>query len=75
MKCRIFQELQKALNRHLTVTEEHVSRLEHVFEILGKNQAKCDAMEGLTKRGEGYCESTDPGTHENLRNNYGLQES
>ena len=57
-------ELQAALNNHLEVTEEHVSRLEQVFELLGKKaQAKkCDAMEGLTKEGEGVIESTDSGT-------------
>lgn len=57
-------ELQAALNDHLEVTEEHVSRIEEVFELLGKKpQAKkCDAMEGLTKEGEGIIESTDSGT-------------
>ncbi len=57
-------ELQGALSDHLTITEEHVSRLEQVFESLGKKpQAKkCDAMEGLTKEGEGVIESTDAGT-------------
>ncbi len=57
-------ELQGALSDHLTVTEEHVARLEQVFELLGKKpQAKkCDAMEGLTKEGEGIIESTDSGT-------------
>ena len=39
-------------------------RLEQVFELLGKKpQAKkCDAMEGLTKEGEGVIEDTDSGT-------------
>lgn len=57
-------ELQAALNDHLAVTEEHVSRLEQVFELLGKKaQAKkCDAMEGLTKEGEGIIENTDSET-------------
>ncbi len=57
-------ELQSALQEHLTVTEEHVTRLEQVFEILGKKpQAKkCDAMEGLSKEAEGIIESTDSGT-------------
>ncbi len=57
-------ELQTALSDHLEVTEEQVSRLEQVFELLGKKpQAKkCDAMEGLTKEGEGIIESTDSGT-------------
>lgn len=57
-------ELQGALSDHLEVTEGHVSRLENVFELLGKKaQAKkCDAMEGLSKEGEGIIESTDSGT-------------
>jgi ferritin-like metal-binding protein YciE len=57
-------QLQNALSDHLAVTEEHVSRLEQVFELLGKKaQAKkCDAMEGLTKEGEGVIEGTDSGT-------------
>ena len=39
-------ELQGALSDHLKVTEEHVARLDQVFEMLGKKpQAKkCDAM-------------------------------
>ncbi|MEO6638279.1 MAG: ferritin-like domain-containing protein [Ginsengibacter sp.] len=57
-------ELQSALEDHLSITEGHVSRLEHVFEMLGKKpQAKkCDAMEGLSKEAEGIIESTDSGT-------------
>jgi ferritin-like metal-binding protein YciE len=57
-------ELQNALSDHLEVTEEHVLRLEEIFESLGKKaQAKkCDAMEGLTKEGEGVIEGTDSGT-------------
>ncbi len=57
-------DLQTAINDHLEVTKGHVSRLEQVFEILGKKaQAKkCDAMEGRSKEGEGVIESTDAGT-------------
>lgn len=56
--------LQQALTKHLEETKGHVSRLEQVFDLLGeKPQAKkCDAMEGLTKEGEGTIESTDAGT-------------
>jgi ferritin-like metal-binding protein YciE len=45
-------------------TEEHVTRLEQVFEILGeKAQAKkCDAMEGLVKEGESIVEETEEGS-------------
>ncbi|MEO6455651.1 MAG: ferritin-like domain-containing protein [Ginsengibacter sp.] len=57
-------KLQGALSDHLEVTEIHVSRLEQVFEMLGKKpQAKkCDAMEGLSKEAEGIIETTDNGT-------------
>lgn len=56
--------LQEALQTHLEETKGHVERLEQVFDLLGeKPQAKkCDAMEGLTKEGEGTIESTDAGT-------------
>ena len=56
--------LKEAIANHLEETKTHVERLEQVFELLGKKpQAKkCDAMEGLTKEGEGVIEDTDAGT-------------
>ena len=56
--------LKDAISNHLEQTKTHVERLEQVFELLGKKpQAKkCDAMEGLTKEGEGVIEDTDSGT-------------
>ncbi|HMJ46976.1 MAG TPA: ferritin-like domain-containing protein [Ferruginibacter sp.] len=56
--------LSKAILDHLKQTKGHAERLEKVFALLGKKvQAKkCDAMEGLTKEGEGIIEDTDPGT-------------
>ncbi len=58
------KSLKEAISNHLEETKTHVERLEQVFEILGKKpQAKkCDAMEGLTKEGEGVIEDTDAGT-------------
>lgn len=55
--------LKTALEDHLNVTQEQVSRLEQVFEIIGKKAAakKCDAMEGLIKEGESIMEETQPG--------------
>ena len=55
--------LVNALNDHLEVTKGHVTRLEQVFELLGKKaQAKkCEAMDGLIKEGEEIIESTKPG--------------
>lgn len=57
------EELKAALNDHLEVTQNQVTRLEEVFEVLGKKaQAKkCDAMEGLIKEGEGIMEDTKEG--------------
>lgn len=58
------KQLVTAIEQHLAQTVEHVSRLEQIFELLEqKNIAKkCDAMEGITKEGEGVIESTDAGT-------------
>jgi len=57
-------ELKSAIEEHLAQTEEHVSRLEQVFEICGKKaQAKkCDAMEGLTKEADSIVEETEANT-------------
>jgi len=48
------QELVDAIENHLTETEEQISRLEQVFEIIGKKAVakKCEAMAGLIKEGE-----------------------
>lgn len=63
-KAATSSDLQAAFADHLEVTKNHVSRLEDVFEALGKKpQAKkCDAMEGITKEGEGIIEETVKGT-------------
>ncbi len=57
-------KLKTAITNHLEETKEHVKRLEQVFELLQKTPVakKCDAMEGLTKEGEGVIEDTDTGT-------------
>ena len=64
MKGATTDELKTAIEEHLAQTEEHVTRLEQVFELLGeKAQAKkCDAMEGLIKEGESIMEETEEGT-------------
>jgi len=56
--------LVSAIESHLEETKTHVSRLEQIFELLGEKAIakKCDAMEGLTKEGEGIVEETEPGT-------------
>lgn len=57
-------ELTTAIENHLKETVEHVNRLEEVFALLGEKAIakKCDAMEGLTKEGEGIIESTEAQT-------------
>lgn len=63
-KAASSSELKNAFAGHLEVTKEHVTRLEEVFELLGKKpQAKkCEAMEGITKEGESIIEDTEVGT-------------
>ena len=63
-KAATTNELTSAIEEHLAQTEEHVTRLEEVFEICGKKaQAKkCDGMEGLVKEGESIIEETEKGT-------------
>ena len=56
-------DLIEALNSHLTETEEHVIRLEKVFELIGKKASakKCDAMEGIIKESDDMINKTDIG--------------
>jgi ferritin-like metal-binding protein YciE len=48
------EKLRDAFEEHLAQTEEHVSRLEQIFQILGKGSRgeKCVAMEGLIEEGK-----------------------
>ncbi|GAC1596166.1 MAG: ferritin-like domain-containing protein [Ginsengibacter sp.] len=64
MRAATSQELKTSFEEHLTVTQNHISRLEQAFEMLGKKpQAKkCDAMEGITKEGQSIIEDTEKGT-------------
>lgn len=57
------EELIAALNNHLNVTEQQVTRLDDVFESIGMNpQAKkCVAMEGLIQEGIEIMEGTEEG--------------
>jgi ferritin-like metal-binding protein YciE len=63
-KAATSQELQDAFESHLEQTEEQVTRLEQVFELLEEKAQgkKCDAMEGLISESEGIIEDTDEGT-------------
>ena len=56
-------ELAEALENHLAETENHVTRAEQIFEILGKEATtkKCEAMAGLIKEAAELMEDTDEG--------------
>ena len=58
------EELATAFSDHLAVTQEQVSRLEQIFEMLGEKPRgkKCEAMEGLVKEGESVIEDTVDGS-------------
>jgi len=57
------EELISALEEHLEVTQQQVTKVEQVFEMLGeKAQAKkCEAMEGLIKEAGEIMEATEKG--------------
>lgn len=57
------ENLIATINDHLVVTEEQVSRLEQVFDLIGEKASakKCEAMEGLIKEGESIMEETQEG--------------
>jgi ferritin-like metal-binding protein YciE len=63
-KAATTPELKKAFTNHLEETKVHVERLEKVFDLLdSKPQAKkCEAMEGITKEGDGIVKETETGT-------------
>jgi ferritin-like metal-binding protein YciE len=56
-------DLKNAFDEHLQQTENHVSRLEQIFNRLGEKSSgeKCDAMQGLIKEGEKMIDNTDEG--------------
>ncbi|MES2574429.1 MAG: ferritin-like domain-containing protein [Bacteroidota bacterium] len=57
------ENLIATINDHLAVTQEQVTRLEQVFDLIGEKAAakKCDAMEGLIEEGESIMEETQEG--------------
>lgn len=56
--------LSGAILEHLHVTENHVARLDKVFDILGEKAEgkKCEAMAGLLKEGDSILLETTPGS-------------
>jgi ferritin-like metal-binding protein YciE len=63
-KAATTDELKNAIGEHLEQTNEQVTRLEQVFEIMGQKAIakKCDAMEGLIKEGDSTIEETEDGS-------------
>lgn len=63
-KAATSSDLAAAFEKHAQETQEHISRLEQVFELLGeKAQAKkCDAMAGLLEEAKSIMEDTEKGT-------------
>src|SRR5262245_47977714 len=63
-KAATAEELAGAFADHLSATEEHVTRLEQVFEMMNQpaRAKKCEAMEGLIKEGDDIIKETDKDT-------------
>lgn len=57
-------ELKKTIEEHLGQTENHVTRLEKVFESIGEKAraVKCEAMDGLLKEADELLKETEKGT-------------
>jgi ferritin-like metal-binding protein YciE len=53
-KAAEHDELKQGFEQHLEETEQHVNRLEQVFELLGEKPRtrKCKGIEGIIKEGE-----------------------
>lgn len=56
-------ELKQGFEAHLKQTEEHITRLERAFEIIGKaaRGKHCKGMEGLLTEGDEIMEEHEPG--------------
>jgi ferritin-like metal-binding protein YciE len=63
-KAATSDELRAAIEKHISETENQVSRLEQVFQSIGEKAAaiKCEAMEGLIKEGEEIVKETEKGS-------------
>lgn len=55
--------LSSTILEHLAITENQVTRLENIFELLGEKAEgkKCEAMAGLIKEGDSILQETQPG--------------
>ncbi len=64
IKSASSEELVSALDEHLNQTQEHVSRLEQVFEMVDETPSKhtCKAMVGLLEEGDELAREDGPST-------------
>jgi ferritin-like metal-binding protein YciE len=64
-KAATSEKLRTAIEAHLAETENHVSRLENVFESIDEKAVakKCEAMAGLIKEGDEIVADTEKGTY------------
>ncbi|MEJ6978844.1 ferritin-like domain-containing protein [Pedobacter sp. P351] len=58
------EELRSSIEKHITETQNQITRLEQVFEMMGQKPTgkKCDAMEGLVEEGKSMLEDTEDGS-------------
>ncbi|AFD06594.1 YciE/YciF ferroxidase family protein [Solitalea canadensis] len=63
-KASTSPELATAFEKHSKETSDHITRLEKVFELLGKKATgkKCDAMVGLVTEAESILSDTESGS-------------
>ncbi len=57
-------ELRSSIEKHMMETQNQITRLEQVFEMVGQKATgkKCDAMEGLVEEGKSMMEDTEEGS-------------
>lgn len=63
-KASTNEDLRSAFEDHQSVTENHVTRLEKAFELLGMKPTakKCEAIEGITKEAKSIIDETETDT-------------
>jgi ferritin-like metal-binding protein YciE len=63
LKKATSEDLKEAIENHLSETEEQVSKVEQVFDLIGKRAVgkKCEAMAGLIKEAEEIMKETEDG--------------
>lgn len=63
-KAATSKELAKGFEKHTAETQEHIARLEQVFESLGEKaeSKKCEAMAGILEEGKSIIEDTEKDT-------------